>query len=92
MEWPLIGTRKDFALRATKLGNNEKEAVAQAGKIPNAVAKKLPRYPMASATLFGRLAVSTEFSGPRVGGTLLMEVLCRSVALSKQEASSYFGR
>ena len=31
--------------------------------IPEEVAKRLPKYPMVSATLLGRLAVSTEFRG-----------------------------
>jgi predicted N-acetyltransferase YhbS len=43
--------------------------------IPDGVAKRLPKYPMVSATLLGRLAVSTEFRGLGVGETLLMDAL-----------------
>jgi predicted GNAT family N-acyltransferase len=56
--------------------------------IPEDVAKKLPKYPMVSATLLGRLAVSTEFRGQRVGETLLMDALRRSLQSSKQVASA----
>jgi predicted GNAT family N-acyltransferase len=56
--------------------------------IPEDVAKKLPKYPMVSATLLGRLAVSTEFRGQRVGETLLMDALYRSLDSSKQVASA----
>lgn len=56
--------------------------------VPDSVAKKLPKYPMVSATLLGRLAVSTEFRGQRVGETLLMDALHRSLDLSKQAASA----
>lgn len=56
--------------------------------VPDAVAKKLPKYPNVSATLLGRLAVSTGFRGQRVGETLLMDALHRSLGLSKQAASA----
>ena len=56
--------------------------------IPEDVAKKLPKYPMVSTTLLGRLAVSTEFRGLRVGETLLMDALHRSLDSSKQVASA----
>jgi ribosomal protein S18 acetylase RimI-like enzyme len=56
--------------------------------IPEDVAKKLPKYPMVPATLLGRLAVSTEFRGQRVGETLLMDALNRSLGSSKQVASA----
>lgn len=55
--------------------------------VPEAVAKRLPKYPMVSATLLGRLAVSTQFRGRRLGETLLMDALRRSLELSKQVAS-----
>jgi predicted GNAT family N-acyltransferase len=60
----------------------------QLDSVPDAVAKKLPKYPMVSATLLGRLAVSAEFRGRRVGETLLMDALRRSLGLSKQAAST----
>lgn len=60
----------------------------QLDAVPEAVAKKLPKYPMISATLLGRLAVSTEFRGQRIGEALLMDALRRSLLLSKQVAST----
>lgn len=35
--------------------------------IPDDVAEKLPKYPIVSVTLLGRLAVSTEFRGQGLG-------------------------
>ena len=58
------------------------------GEVPAEVAKKLPKYPMVSATLLGRLAVSTEFRGRGLGERLLMDALHRSLELSKQVASA----
>ncbi|MCU1304492.1 MAG: family N-acetyltransferase [Candidatus Sulfotelmatobacter sp.] len=60
----------------------------QLDTVPDAIAKKLPKYPTVSATLLGRLAVSTEFRGQRVGETLLMDALHRSLTLGKQAASA----
>jgi len=60
----------------------------QLDAVPDSVAKKLPKYPMVPTTLLGRLAVSTEFRGRRVGETLLMDALRRSLELSKQVASA----
>lgn len=60
----------------------------QLDAVPAAAAKKLPKYPMVPTTLLGRLAVSTEFRGRRVGETLLMDALRRSLELSKQVAST----
>ncbi len=56
--------------------------------IPGELAKKLPRYPLVSATLLGRLAVSTAFHGIGLGALLLMDALHRSYTLSKQIASA----
>ncbi len=56
--------------------------------VPDSIAKKLPKYPMVSATLLGRLAVSIEFRGQRIGESLLMDALRRSLDLSKQAASA----
>jgi ribosomal protein S18 acetylase RimI-like enzyme len=58
------------------------------GAVPEHVAKKLPKYPMVSATLLGRLAVSSQFRGQHVGETLLMDALHRSLLSSKQVASA----
>ncbi len=56
--------------------------------IPEDLAKRLPKYPMVSATLLGRLAVSVEFRGQGVGETLLMDALHCCLASSKQIASA----
>jgi ribosomal protein S18 acetylase RimI-like enzyme len=56
--------------------------------VPEEIAKRLPKYPMVSATLLGRLAVSTEFRGQGLGETLLMDALYRSLNSSKQVASA----
>ena len=56
--------------------------------IPEDVAKRLPKYPMVSATLLGRLAVGSEFRGQGLGETLLMDALHRSLDSSKQVAST----
>lgn len=45
------------------------------GSIPDAARKYLPRYPVVSATLLGRLAVDTEFQGRGVGSLLLSSAL-----------------
>ena len=47
-------------------------------ELPPAVAKKLPRYPLIPATLLGRLAVSREYRGQKLGSLLLMDALRRS--------------
>ena len=43
---------------------------------------------MVSATILGRLAVSTDFRGQRIGETLLMDALHRCLELSRQVASA----
>ena len=60
----------------------------QLDAVPEEIAKKLPKYPMVPATLVGRLAVSTEFRGQRLGELLLMDALQRSLVLSEQAASA----
>ncbi len=45
------------------------------GTIPEAAKKHLPRYPLVSATLIGRLAISREFQGKGLGSLLLAEAL-----------------
>ncbi len=58
------------------------------GGVPEAIARKLPRYPMVPATLLGRLAVSSIARGQRVGEFLLMDALHRASVLSRQIAST----
>lgn len=57
-------------------------------KVPEELAKKLPKYPVVSATLLGRLARSLRFRGQGVGELLLMDALKRSLNSSKQVASA----
>lgn len=47
-------------------------------ELPPAVAKKLPKYPLIPATLLGRLSVSREHQGQKLGRLLLMDALHRS--------------
>lgn len=46
--------------------------------LPPNVAKKLPKYPVLPATLLGRLAVSRDYQGKKLGRLLLMDALQRS--------------
>jgi GNAT superfamily N-acetyltransferase len=55
--------------------------------LPPAVAKKLPKYPLIPATLLGRLAVSREHQGQKLGRLLLMDALHRSLENTAQVAS-----
>ena len=45
------------------------------GTIPDTARKHIPRYPVVSATLIGRLAVSTPLQGLGLGSMLLAEAL-----------------
>lgn len=45
------------------------------GSVPEAARKHLPRYPVVSATLLGRLAVHLDFQGRGLGSALLAEAL-----------------
>lgn len=56
--------------------------------VPDAIARKLPRYPFVPATLLGRLAVSKVFRGQGLGELLLMDALNRSLIGSRQLAST----
>ncbi|MGH9739491.1 MAG: GNAT family N-acetyltransferase [Candidatus Acidiferrales bacterium] len=56
--------------------------------VPPEVAKKLPRYPVVPATLFGRLAVSSAFRGQGLGAMLLMDALNRALAHGRELAST----
>jgi GNAT superfamily N-acetyltransferase len=55
--------------------------------LPEAIARRLPRYPVLPATLLGRLAISLSQRGRRLGETLLFDALYRSQGLSAQIAS-----
>ena len=56
-------------------------------ELPPDVARKLPKYPLIPATLLGRLAVSCDHQGQKVGRLLLMDALYRSWKNSAQVAS-----
>lgn len=56
--------------------------------VPPELAKKLPKYPMVSVTLLGRLAVDVRFRGLRLGAALLLDGLSRSLRLSAEIASA----
>jgi predicted GNAT family N-acyltransferase len=57
------------------------------GDLPADVARRLPRYPNLPATLLGRLAVSLEFRGMRLGERLLVDALARSLDASARVGS-----
>jgi len=52
-------------------------ALAQ-GDVPEAARKHVPRYPLVSATLIGRLAVAKEHRGQQFGAVLLADALQRA--------------
>ncbi|UDL93601.1 GNAT family N-acetyltransferase [Lichenihabitans sp. PAMC28606] len=52
-------------------------AVSQ-GDVPEAARKYVPRYPLVSATLIGRLGVAKERQGQRLGAVLLADALRRA--------------
>jgi GNAT superfamily N-acetyltransferase len=48
------------------------------GEVAEAARKHLPRYPLVSATLIGRLAIAKERQGQRLGAVLLADALRRA--------------
>lgn len=56
--------------------------------VPPEIARKLPKYSTIPATLLGRLAVSKEHRGQKLGELLLMDALKRSLDSSSQLAST----
>jgi GNAT superfamily N-acetyltransferase len=56
-------------------------------ELPPDLARKLPKYPLIPATLLGRLAVSREHQGQKLGTLLLMDALYRSWKNSTEIAS-----
>jgi GNAT superfamily N-acetyltransferase len=59
----------------------------RAAKLPEEVAKRLPRYPLLPATLLGRLAVDAPCRGLGLGRFLLMDALYRSLQNTSEVAS-----
>jgi ribosomal protein S18 acetylase RimI-like enzyme len=58
------------------------------GDVPETARKHIPRYPLVSATLIGRLAVSKERQGQRLGAILLADALERAVDSAATVGSS----
>lgn len=59
----------------------------EAVELDDALAKKLPKYPLLPATLLGRLAVDINYQGKGLGGVVLVDALKRSLAATVQVAS-----
>jgi GNAT superfamily N-acetyltransferase len=55
-------------------------AEIELAKLPEAIAKKVPRYPHLPVTLLGRLARVEEFRGKGIGDRLMMDALARTLA------------
>ena len=68
-----------FTLCATSLGQ---------GDVPEAARKHVPRYPLVSATLLGRLAISSTRQGEGLGGILLAHALRKAYASADTVGSS----
>ena len=60
----------------------------QQGDVPPAARKHVPRYPLVSATLVGRLAVSEARQGERLGAVLLADAVQRAFASAGTVGSS----
>ena len=58
-----------------------------ATELPSALIKRLPKYPLIPATLLGRLAVSREYQGQKLGRLLFMDALYRSWKSTDEVAS-----
>jgi predicted GNAT family N-acyltransferase len=56
-------------------------------ELPEAIARKLPRYPLLPATMLGRLAVGSSWQGRHLGRFLLMDALHRSWRNTSEVAS-----
>ena len=62
-------------------------AISQ-GEVPEAARKHVPRYPLVSATLIGRLAVAKDRQGERLGSILLADALQRAFESADTVGSS----
>jgi len=58
------------------------------GDVPAAARKRVPRYPLVSATLVGRLAVAQARQGEGLGGLLLADAVLRAYASADIVGSS----
>ena len=74
---------------ATVLGYYTLCATALApGDVPAAARKHVPRYPLVSATLIGRLAIAEARQGERLGAVLLADAVRRAHAAAATIGSS----
>jgi predicted GNAT family N-acyltransferase len=62
-------------------------AISQ-GEVPEAARKHVPRYPLVSCTLIGRLAVAKDQQGKRFGSILLADALQRAFESANTVGSS----
>jgi predicted GNAT family N-acyltransferase len=58
------------------------------GEVPEAARKHVPRYPLVSCTLIGRLAVAKDQRGQRLGSILLADALQRAFESASTVGSS----
>lgn len=58
------------------------------GDVPEAARKHVPRYPLVSVTLVGRLAVGKDRQGQRLGAVLLADALQRAFESASTVGSS----
>ena len=58
------------------------------GDVPETARKHIPRYPLVSATLIGRLAVVKDRQGQRLGAVLLADALQRAFESARTVGSS----
>ena len=58
------------------------------GEVPEAARKHVPRYPLVSCTLIGRLAVAKDQQGQRLGSILLADALQRAFESASTVGSS----
>ena len=61
--------------------------VIQLAELPEALARKMPRYPLPPATMLGRLAIDSSCRGRHLGQLLLMDALNRSWRNTAEVAS-----
>lgn len=62
-------------------------AISQ-GEIPEVARKHVPRYPLVSCTLIGRLAIAKDRQGQRLGSILLADALLRAFESASSVGSS----
>jgi ribosomal protein S18 acetylase RimI-like enzyme len=58
------------------------------GEVPEAARRHIPRYPLVSCTLIGRLAVANDQQGQRLGSILLADALKRAFESASSVGSS----